>query len=149
MAIKGSNTGERYWGQSSHADCRICPGLYPSSLSMISRKRNRNSILLRRSNTHTHTQTQTSAPFFWKHRNLYISVAFCLNVDIQWCQTVIRSTTLELRVYTVEQCGISSGSTLSKGLQNHGKTQSAGIFTANVCTKTCKRTYVLECPSVC
>ena len=71
-AINGSESvGERQQSRSSHVDCGTRPGLFPSNLSMISRRWNRNS-----DRSHTSALRITHI----RHWNLYISVAFCSNI---------------------------------------------------------------------
>ncbi len=86
LAVKGSErAGERHWSRSAHLDCRMCSGLFPSSLSMISRKWNHNSDPLQRSNTSL-PDISPSVTYTFQHGHLYITVAFCLNTDILQCQ---------------------------------------------------------------
>lgn len=99
-AINGSESvGERQQSRSSHVDCGTRPGLFPSNLSMISRKWSRNS-------DRSHTSARSIIHI--QHWNLYISVAFCSN--ILQCQSFSHCCTepisVELVVYTLKQCGI-------------------------------------------
>lgn len=98
MVIKGSMcAGGRLEPQLPHTRCRISPGLFPSSLSMISRKRNRDLNPPRRSWRPALADLPIGRRLS-QHRALYICVALCLRTDMQRCQTrvIVSAEALDL-----------------------------------------------------
>lgn len=137
MAIKESmSAGEKHWSQSSHTDCRIGPGLFPSSLSMISRKRNRSSDPPWRSNTSlsqispSHISTLKSlhfCSFLFKYRYLAVP-GFQSLLYLSWAHSVHTGTMWHQQGHCA----------CLKACKTEKKKSVCWKFTLHVCTKTCE-----------
>lgn len=126
---------------------------------MISRKWNHNSDPLQRSKLHSQTSAPRSHTF--QHWNLYIAVAFCLNIDIVHCQMFRRCCSLLIfqTVYTLKQSGIivpclAAGALhcLQKGLLKPKKKErekSKSTFSRHVCIKNNLHTVCTGVPQLC